>query len=290
MAGSRFNHRPNPMSVTISAADVNKLRKMTGAGLMDCKKALQETGGDFDAAIDYLRKKGQKVAEKRADRDATEGAAIALTDGSGSFGVAIRLSSETDFVAKNDEFVGFARAIAEKALAERPADTAALLGLALDGATIGDRVTEMVGKIGEKIEVAEYATLEAACVVPYIHAGNKIGVLVGLNQAGETAEGMGRDVAMQIAAMNPVAVDETAVPDNIKQRELEIGREKALAEGKPENIVDKIAEGTLKKWYKENTLVNQAFVKDGSKTVGQAVAAAASGLEVTGFARLSVGE
>jgi elongation factor Ts len=278
------------MSVTISAADVNKLRKMTGAGLMDCKKALQETGGDFDAAIDYLRKKGQKVAEKRADRDATEGAAIALTDGSGSFGVAIRLSSETDFVAKNDEFVGFARAIAEKALAERPADTAALLGLALDGATIGDRVTEMVGKIGEKIEVAEYATLEAACVVPYIHAGNKIGVLVGLNQAGETAEGMGRDVAMQIAAMNPVAVDETAVPDNIKQRELEIGREKALAEGKPENIVDKIAEGTLKKWYKENTLVNQAFVKDGSKTVGQAVAAAASGLEVTGFARLSVGE
>jgi elongation factor Ts len=278
------------MSVTISAADVNKLRKMTGAGLMDCKKALQETGGDFDAAIDYLRKKGQKVAEKRADRDATEGAAIALTDGSGSFGVAIRLSSETDFVAKNDEFVGFARAIAEKALAERPADTAALLGLALDGATIGDRVTEMVGKIGEKIEVAEYATLEAACVVPYIHAGNKIGVLVGLNQAGETAEGMGRDVAMQIAAMNPVAVDETAVPDNIKQRELEIGREKALAEGKPENIVDKIAEGTLKKWYKENTLVNQAFVKDGSKTVGQAVAAASSGLEVTGFARLSVGE
>jgi elongation factor Ts len=278
------------MSVTISAADVNKLRKMTGAGLMDCKKALQETGGDFDAAIDYLRKKGQKVAEKRADRDATEGAAIALTDGSGSFGVAIRLSSETDFVAKNDEFVGFARAIAEKALAERPADTAALLGLSLDGATIGDRVTEMVGKIGEKIEVAEYATLEAACVVPYIHAGNKIGVLVGLNQAGETAEGMGRDVAMQIAAMNPVAVDESGVPESIKQRELEIGREKALAEGKPENIVDKIAEGTLKKWYKENTLVNQAFVKDGSKTVGQAVAAAASGLEVTGFARLSVGE
>lgn len=278
------------MSVTISAADVNKLRKMTGAGLMDCKKALQETGGDFDAAIDYLRKKGQKVAEKRADRDATEGAAIALTDGSGSFGVAIRLSSETDFVAKNDEFVGFARAIAEKALAERPADTTALLGLALDGATIGDRVTEMVGKIGEKIEVAEYATLEAACVVPYIHAGNKIGVLVGLNQAGEVAEGMGRDVAMQIAAMNPVAVDESGVPESTKQRELEIGREKALAEGKPENIVDKIAEGTLKKWYKENTLVNQAFVKDGSKTVGQAVAAAASGLEVTGFARLSVGE
>lgn len=278
------------MSVTISAADVNKLRKMTGAGLMDCKKALQETGGDFDAAIDYLRKKGQKVAEKRADRDATEGAAIALTDGSGSFGVAIRLSSETDFVAKNDEFVGFARAIAEKALAERPADTAALLGLSFDGATIGDRVTEMVGKIGEKIEVAEYATLEAPCVVPYIHAGNRIGVLVGLNQPGETAEGMGRDVAMQIAAMNPVAVDESGVPEHIKQRELEIGREKALAEGKPENIVDKIAEGTLKKWYKENTLVNQAFVKDGSKTVGQAVAAAASGLEVTGFARLSVGE
>jgi elongation factor Ts len=264
---------------------------MTGAGLMDCKKALTETGGDFEAAIDYLRKKGQKVAAKRADRDATEGAAIALTADSGDYGVVVRISSETDFVAKNEDFVNFARSIAAKALAERPADKDALLQLPLDGGvSIGDRITEMVGKIGEKIEVAEYAQMNAPQVVPYIHAGNRIGVLVGMNKASEAAEAIGRDVAMQIAAMNPIAVDESSVPAETKEREMAIGREKALAEGKPENIIDKIAEGTLKKWYKENTLVNQAFVKDNSKTVGQAVAAAASGLEVTGFARLNVGE
>jgi elongation factor Ts len=277
------------MSVTISAADVNKLRKATGAGLMDCKKALTESGGDFEAAIDYLRKKGQKVAAKRADRDASEGAAIALTTDSGDFGVALRLSCETDFVSKNEEFVGFARSIAETALAAKADSKEAVEGLAFDGSTVADRITEMVGKIGEKIEVAEYAAMNADHVVPYIHAGNKIGVLVGLNQGGEAATAIGRDVAMQIAAMNPIAVDEDAVPQDVKDREMAIGREKALAEGKPENIVDKIAMGTLKKWYKENTLNNQAFVKDGSKTVGQAVAEAASGLAVTRFERLAVG-
>ncbi len=276
-------------SVTISAADVNKLRKATGAGLMDCKKALTESGGDFEAAIDYLRKKGQKVAAKRADRDASEGAAIALTTDAGDFGVALRLSCETDFVAKNDEFVGFAQSIAETALAAKADSKEAVEGLSFDGSTVGERITEMVGKIGEKIEVAEYATMNAEHVVPYIHAGNKIGVLVGLNKGSDAATAIGRDVAMQIAAMNPIAVDETSVPQDVKDREMAIGREKALAEGKPEQIVDKIAEGTLKKWYKENTLNNQAFVKDSGKTVGQAVSEAESGLAVTGFERLAVG-
>lgn len=275
----------------ISAADVNKLRKMTGAGLMDCKKALTETDGDFDAAIDYLRKKGQKVAEKRADRDATEGVAIALTSVEGNFGIAIRLSSETDFVAKNEEFIKFAQSIADKALAARPADLDALLALPLDGSlTIGERVTEMVGKIGEKIEVAEYAHLSAPLVIAYIHVGNKIGVLAGFNKASEAIGSLGRDVAMQIAAMSPVAINEDSVPETIKNRELTIGREKAQAEGKPEAMLDKIAEGTLKRWYKDNTLLHQAFVKDGSKTVAQALTAVDKELQVTAFSRLSIGE
>lgn len=258
---------------------------------MDCKKALTETDGDFEAAIDYLRKKGQKVAEKRADRDATEGVAIARTNAEGSFGIAIRLSSETDFVAKNEEFVAFAQSIAAVALEKAPADLDALLALPLDGGlSIGERVTEMVGKIGEKIEVAEYVHLSAPQVIAYIHAGNKIGVLAGFNKASEAIVSLGRDVAMQIAAMSPVAIDEDGVPENIKARELSIGREKAQAEGKPEAMLDKIAEGTLKRWYKDNTLLHQAFVKDGSKTVAQAIAGVEKDLQVTGFHRVSIGE
>lgn len=275
----------------ISAADVNKLRKMTGAGLMDCKKALTETEGDFDAAIDYLRKKGQKVAEKRADRDATEGVAIARINSAGTFGIAIRLSSETDFVAKNEEFVAFAQSIANVALNSAPADLAALLALPLDAErSIGEHVTEMVGKIGEKIEVAEYVHLTAPQVIAYIHVGNKIGVLAGFNKASEAVVSLGRDVAMQIAAMSPVAIDEDGVPETIKARELSIGREKAQAEGKPEAMLDKIAEGTLKRWYKDNTLLHQAFVKDGSKTVAQAIAGVEKDLQVIGFYRVSIGE
>ncbi len=275
----------------ISAADVNKLRKMTGAGLMDCKKALTETDGDFDAAIDYLRKKGQKVAEKRADRDATEGVAIALTNPAGTFGIAIRLSSETDFVAKNQEFVAFALSIADTALNNAPADLSALLAHPLDGGlSIGERVTEMVGKIGEKIEVAEYVHLTAPQVIAYIHVGHKIGVLAGFNKASEAVVALGRDVAMQIAAMSPVAIDEDGVPENVKAREMTIGREKAQAEGKPEAMLDKIAEGTLKRWYKDNTLLHQSFVKDGSKTVAQAIASVEKDLHVTGFYRVSIGE
>lgn len=278
------------MSATITAAEVNKLRKMTGAGLMDCKKALVETGGDLDAAVDFLRKKGQKVAEKRADREATEGVVIARTSDDGSFGVVVRLSSETDFVAKNEEFIGFANSISELAVKERPGSKDDLLGLPYEGVTIGEKVTEMVGKIGEKIEVAEYAHMTGDVVVPYIHAGYKIGVLTSFNKPGDNVTAIGRDISMQIAAMSPIAVDESGVAEDVKARELEIGREQAIAEGKPENIIDRIAEGKLKKFYKERTLVHQSFVKDGSKTVGQAISEVDNDLKVNDFVRVSVGE
>jgi elongation factor Ts len=276
------------MSATITAADVNKLRKMTGAGLMDCKKALQETGGDFDAAIDFLRKKGQKVAAKRADRETTEGVVIAQTNDDGTYGVVVHLSSETDFVAKNEEFIAFAQSIVDTALSSGAKDVDSLLGTAMNGSTIGEQVTDMVGKIGEKIEVANFATMESEAVVPYIHAGYKIGVLTSFNKNGEEVVNIGKDVAMQIAAMAPLSVDESGVADDVKSRELEIGREQARAEGKPENIIERIAEGKLKKFFKENTLVHQQFVKDGSKSVSEAITAVDKDLMVKDFVRVSV--
>lgn len=257
---------------------------------MDCKKALQETGGDVDAAIDFLRKKGQKVAEKRSDREATEGVVIAQTNDSGDFGVAVRVSSETDFVAKNEDFVNFAKSIANIALEGRAADKEAVLALPMDGLTVGEKITEMVGKIGEKIEVADYKALAGGSVVPYIHAGYRIGVLVSMNKENnEAITAIAKDVAMQIAAMSPVAVDESGVSDEVKERELQIGREQAMNEGKPEQIIDKIATGKLNKFYKENTLVHQQFVKDGSKNVGQAIADVDKELKVENFVRVAVG-
>ena len=257
---------------------------------MDCKKALQETGGDVDAAIDFLRKKGQKVAEKRSDREATEGVVIAQTNDSGDFGVAVRVSSETDFVAKNEDFVNFAKSIANIALEGRAADKEAVLALPMDGLTVGEKITEMVGKIGEKIEVADYKALTGASVVPYIHAGYRIGVLVSMNKENnEAITAIAKDVAMQIAAMSPVAVDESGVSDEVKERGLQIGREQAMNEGKPEQIIDKIATGKLNKFYKENTLVHQQFVKDGSKNVGQAIADVDKELKVENFVRVAVG-
>lgn len=257
---------------------------------MDCKKALQETGGDVDAAIDFLRKKGQKVAEKRSDREATEGVVIAQTNESGDFGVAVRVSSETDFVAKNEDFVNFAKSIANIALEGRAADKEAVLALPMDGLTVGEKITEMVGKIGEKIEVADYKALTGGSVVPYIHAGYRIGVLVSMNKGNsEAITAIAKDVAMQIAAMSPVAVDESGVSDEVKERELQIGREQAMNEGKPEQIIDKIANGKLNKFYKENTLVHQQFVKDGSKNVGQAIADVDKELKVENFVRVAVG-
>lgn len=275
---------------TISASDVNKLRQMTGAGMMDCKKALTETNGDFDAAVDFLRKKGQKVSASRSDREAKEGAVIAKTSADSKTGVIIELNCETDFVAKNEDFVGFAQQLAELALNGKPKDLDALKALSIGSLSVADKITEYVGKIGEKIDVSRYEILEGENVVAYIHAGNKIGVLVVLNNANNAANAAaGKDVAMQIAAMNPMALDKSDVDPSVIAREIEIGKEQARAEGKPEAMLEKIAEGKLGKFYKESTLLNQEFVKDSSKTISQMLNGVEKGLTVKAFKRIALG-
>lgn len=275
---------------TITAAQVNELRNLTGAGLMDCKKALTEANGDVQAAIDFLRKKGAKVAELRAGRAAAEGVVIAKTSADGKKGVAVYLSCESDFVAKNESFVKFATDIADVALEKSPATLEDLLNLDLNGATVKGQVQEKVSAIGELINVSAYETIAGESVVAYNHMGNKIGVLVALNKGlNDAVANVGKDVAMQIAAMNPVAVDASGVPAEAIEREKAIAREKAVAAGKPENILDKIAEGAGQTFIKENTLLSQPFVKDGSKTVQQVLGAAESGLIVTGFKRVERG-
>lgn len=276
--------------MSISAAEVNKLRQMTGAGLMDCKQALSENNGDFEAAIDFLRKKGAKIAAKRADREATEGAVIAKTNSDGTVGVVIVLSCETDFVAKNEGFVSFAHEIADAAIAHKPANADALKALTVGSATLEARLMEEVAKIGEKIDVVKYEIIEGANLVPYIHGANRMGVLVELNNAPSEANiAAGKDVAMQIAAMNPVAVDKEGVDASIIERELEIGRDQARQEGKPEAMIEKIAEGKLSKFYKESTLLNQEFVKDSSKTVAAMLNSVEAGLTVKQFKRVQLG-
>ncbi len=277
-------------TVTISAADVNKLRLQTGAGMMDCKKALTESNGDFEAAIDYLRKKGAKVAASRSDRDSLEGAVIAKTTADGKRGIVIELNCETDFVAKNAEFVQFANEIADLAIANSPATLADLVALPLNGVVLSDIILDKTGKIGEKIGVSKYETLTAEKVVAYIHAGNRLGVLVGLNSdANGKADDAGKDVAMQIAAMNPVAVDKADVDSTIIERELEIAKDVIRAEGKPEEMVEKIAQGKLNKFYKDSTLLNQEFVKDSSKSVAQMLNDIEKDLTVTAFKRVALG-
>ncbi|MFZ9754736.1 MAG: translation elongation factor Ts [Bacteroidia bacterium] len=278
------------LMTNISAADVNKLRQMTGAGLMDCKKALMETNGDFEAAIDYLRKKGAKISEKRSDRDASEGAVIAMTSADASAGVIIELNCETDFVAKNEGFVAVAKEIAEIALNNKPADLEALKALPMGGATIAARLLDEMAKIGEKIDVSKYTLMTGTNVVSYIHGANRMGVLVELSAAPTEANTVaGKDVAMQIAAMNPVAVDKSGVDASRIEREMEIGREQARAEGKPEAMIDKIAEGKLNKFFKESTLLSQEFVKDSSKTVEKMLNDIESGLTVKQFTRVQLG-
>ncbi|HRH58660.1 MAG TPA: translation elongation factor Ts [Chitinophagales bacterium] len=276
-------------TVTISAAEVNKLRQETGAGIMDCKKALTETNGDFEAAIDYLRKKGAKIAANRSDREANEGVVIALTSEDGKFGCAVNLSSETDFVAKNEDFINLAKSIANVALAGRIKTLEDLQNAQLEGVSIKDKLLDTVAKIGEKIEVKKYEVVEGEGVVAYIHMGYRMGVLVQLNQAlTEEKSIAGKDVAMQIAAMNPVAVDASGVSEEMKSRESAIAREKAIAAGKPENILDKIAEGAVQTMLKENTLLPQPFVKDGSKTVEQYLKSADKDLTVVSFKRVTL--
>ena len=258
--------------MAISAQDVKKLREQTGVGMMDCKKALVEADGDFEQAVEILRKKGQKVAAKRADREASEGAIVTATTSTGDVGVIAEINSETDFVARNDEFVAFAQSIAEALLAGRPADVdAAKTDVSVDGQPLGDALTQMTGKIGEKIDLKRFEIVEATekgTVVDYIHPGAKLGVLVEMTGAGNLEEA-GRDVAMQAAAMNPIAATRADVPQDVQDKELEIGREQARAEGKPDQILDKIAEGKLTRYFKDNVLVEQPFVKDSSMTVQQ---------------------
>ncbi|MBL7777650.1 MAG: elongation factor Ts [Chitinophagales bacterium] len=276
--------------MTITAAQVNELRNKTGAGLMDCKKALTEAGGDLEKAIDFLRKKGAKVAELRAGRAAAEGVVVAKTNSENNKGVVVYLSCETDFVAKNEEFVKLATAIADAALAAGSKTTEDVLALSLGTATVKDAVQEKVSAIGELIAVSAFAALEGESLVAYNHMGNKIGVLVALNKGlNDTVAAIGRDVAMQIAAMNPLAVDAAGVSPEVLAREKSIAREKAAASGKPENILDKIAESAVNSYLKENTLLTQPFVKDGSKTVAQVLGAAESGLTVVAFSRIERG-
>ena len=281
------------MSVNVTAADVNKLRQQTGAGMMDCRKALVESNGDFEAAIDYLRKKGQKVAALRGDREAKEGVVIAKTTADNKTGFIINLACETDFVSKNAEFVSFAQSIMDVAVANNVKSLEELNALPLNGATVTDKVNDQVAKIGEKISVSRFEKVEAIGVAAYIHGAYRMGVLVGLNKNSEAALQAGRDVAMQIAAMNPLAVDANSVPADTVERERAIVTEQISADpkmaGKPADMIAKIAEGKLNAFFKEQTLTAQAFVKDGSKSVGDYLKTVDKELKVTEFKRVALG-
>lgn len=274
---------------TISAKDVKALRDQTGAGMMDCKKALSESNGDMEKAIEFLRKQGQKLSDKRADREAKEGVVLAVVSDDKTKGIIVRLSCETDFVSKNDNFVALTQEIADLALAAFPATKEELLSVKIGDITIGEKAIEQTGVIGEKIEVAGYERLEADMVAPYIHMGNKAGVLVGMNKASDDIYEAGREVAMQVAAMKPVAVDEHGVDATIVAKEIEIGKEIARQEGKPEAMLEKIAMGKLNRFYKDNTLLNQLFVKDSKVTVGQYLKTKDPELTVNAFKHITLG-
>jgi elongation factor Ts len=277
--------------VNISAAEVNKLRQMTGAGMMDCKKALQETEGDYEKAIDYLRKKGQKVAEKRADRDANEGIVLAKTDKDHSYGAVIMLNCETDFVGKNEEFKQFGKDLIDLAINFKPKSLDEISELKLNSMTVAEKLNEMLGKTGEKIKIAHYEFIEASFVTAYNHQGNRLATVIGLNKKDTKNVGeIGHELAMQVAAMNPIAVDKDYVSPKAIEREIEIGKEQARQEGKPEDMLEKIATGKLGKFFKERTLLNQDFVRDPKKTCRQYLAENDKELTVTAFKRLMLGE
>ena len=276
-------------TVQISASDVNKLRQQTGAGMMDCKKALTESNGDFEAAIDYLRKKGAKVAASRQDRESNEGVVIAKTTADGKHGIIVEVNCETDFVAKNADFVAFANSIADLAIAKNPVSLEELTALDLNGTSIADQVIGQTGKIGEKIGVSKFETLTGEKVIAYIHGNYRLGVLVALSADVDGIEAAGKDVSMQIAAMNPVAIDKGDVDTHTIEREMAIAVEQIRAEGKPEAMIEKIAQGKLNKFYKDSTLLNQEFVKDSSKSVAQFLDSVSKGLTVTAFKRVQLG-
>ena len=274
--------------MSIKAADVSKLRKALGAGMMDCKNALVEADGDFDKAVEIIRKNGKAIANKRADREALEGVVLAKTSENGKFGAMISLNCETDFVAKNDNFVDFATKILNVAIANNASDLDTLKGLDLEGRKIAEHVIEQTGIIGEKIELSFFNKVEAESITAYIHAGNKLATLIGFNKNIETQ--MGRDVAMQAAAMAPIAIDKDNVDADIVAKELEIGKEKARIEGKPEQMLDKIAQGRLGKFFKENTLLNQDFVKDNKMSIKQYLASADKDLTVSDMVRFTLND
>lgn len=276
-------------TVQISASDVNKLRQQTGAGMMDCKKALIEANGDFEAAIDYLRKKGAKVAASRQDRESNEGVVIAKTTADGKRGIVVEVNCETDFVAKNADFIAFANSIADLAIENNASSVDELTALELNGTKLSDLILDQTGKIGEKIGVSKFESVSGEKVIAYIHGNYRLGVLVALTADAAGADEAGKDVAMQIAAMNPVAIDKGDVDARTIERELEIAKEQIRAEGKPEEMVEKIAAGKLNKFYKESTLLNQEFVKDSSKTIAQFLDSVSKGLTVTAFKRVQLG-
>jgi elongation factor Ts len=277
-------------TVAISAAEVNKLRQQTGAGMMDCRKALTESNGDFEAAIDYLRKKGQKVAANRSDREAKEGVVIARASADNTYGIIVNLSSETDFVAKNEDFITFCNTIANIAMETKVTTIEALKACPMENATIDEKLMEVVAKIGEKIDIVRFEQISAPAVVAYIHGSYRIGVLVGLNQASNDGQlAAGKDVAMQIAAMSPLAVDADNVPADVVEREKAIAIDVIMQEGKTGEMAEKIAVGKLNKFFKDNTLLPQAFVKDNSKTVAEYLTSVSAGLTVTAFKRVAIG-
>lgn len=273
----------------ITAADVNKLRMQTGAGMMDCKKALTEAEGDFEKAVDILRKKGAKVAANRGDREAKEGQVIAKITGDAKRGVIVAVNCETDFVAKNEDFANFAATILNIAVEKNPKSIDDLKALPYNSEiTINDKIMEQVGKIGEKIDITRYEIIEAAKVIAYNHPGNRLATIVGFSKA-DVKDDVAKDVAMQIAAMAPVALDKGDVDQSMLDRELDIAREQIRAEGKPEDMVEKIAQGKINKFYKESTLLNQEFIKDSKKTVSQYIKESDKDLTVTGFKRVALG-
>lgn len=256
--------------MAITATQVNDLRKKTGAGMMDCKNALVEANGDMEQAIDLLRKKGQKIAAKRGDNEAREGLVFAQSSNDGSYGVLLALNCETDFVAKNDDFINFVQSLVDIALSNKAESAEALKAMKYDERlTVEEKIIEQIGVIGEKLDLSKYELVSAAQVVPYNHPGNQLATLVALNKAGDVSENAGKQVAMQVAAMNPIALDESGVDSDTIQREIEIGRELAIQEGKPADMAQKIAEGRLGKFFKENTLLSQPFVRDNKLTVDQ---------------------
>ena len=277
--------------MAITAQDVNKLRQMTGAGMMDCKKALQEADGDFEQAVDILRKQGQKVAAKRADNAVSEGVVLVKISEDGKNGKLIALACETEPVSNVEDFKNLAQSILDKAVADDISDKDALLSSTLsDGRPVSENIIDLVGKLGEKLEIVAYENVTADQVVPYIHSNGKLGVLVafeGIN--GTDVTELGKDVAMQIAAMKPIALDKDEVDSATVEREIEVGKEQARAEGKPEAMLERIAQGKLQKFYKDNTLLNQEFVKDSSLTIRQLLEKTAKGLSVKSFKRIAIG-